>query len=654
MLQQKLFQKPYIKPMRKPSSPGTITDTAQRDAGKTPPKINPFLSIKGKLLIFTLCISLIPICIITTIYYFTAANALKRQILQDMTAIAESRRVHLLEFIKGRKERAIDFASDGFIRDRLEKINRGELLEPATVTALSRHLSMNKKPLDVNIIQIDVMDMDGNVVVSTNGEMVGKDMSKEAAFREGKHSSYIEQYAPDPAQGQASRLRVCTPVTSREASETVGVLVNVYDLAALNEITANRAGMGETGEVVLGQRRGDNIAFLNSLRYAPDAPLALSISLNSREAEPMRLALEESDGAIIAPDYRGADVVAAYQYMPSVDWGLVAKIDVAEAFAPLNTLRIVALVVGLVAAAVVSGVGIFFAISTSRPIRELTDATERFGAGDLDHRARVSRKDEIGSLSKSFNNMAQNLANEITGRKKAQEELKKTVTELERSNAELEQFAYVASHDLQEPLRKVSAYTQLLERRYKDKLDADANKFINYAVDAALRMQGLINDLLTYSRVHTRGTPFEPVDCSAVFDYVIANLQAAIEESGAVVTHDTLPTVVADDTQLIQLFQNLIGNAIKFRSDKAPQVHVSAEKKGKEWLFSVRDNGIGINSRYLDRIFTIFQRLHKRTDYSGTGIGLAICKKVVERHGGRIWVESEPGKGTTFYFTIPV
>lgn len=237
---------------------------------------------------------------------------------------------------------------------------------------------------------------------------------------------------------------------------------------------------------------------------------------------------------------------------------------------------------------------------------------------------------------------------------KTRRELEESVAELGRSNAELQQFAYVASHDLQEPLRMVSSYTQLLAKRYKGKLDADADEFIAYAVDGATRMQRLIHDLLAYSRVSTRGRDFEAVSLEAVLMYALDNLKKAIEESGAVVTHQELPVVTGDERQLVQLFQNLLSNAIKFGGNQPPRVHVSAKSADSAWLVSVRDNGIGLEPQFADRIFVIFQRLHNRAEYPGTGIGLALCKKIVERHGGRIWVESELGKGATFYFTIPV
>ena len=238
-------------------------------------------------------------------------------------------------------------------------------------------------------------------------------------------------------------------------------------------------------------------------------------------------------------------------------------------------------------------------------------------------------------------------------RRRAEAAMQEALAELKRSNADLEQFAYVASHDLQEPLRMVSSYTQLLEKRYRDKLDDDARDFIGFAVSGANRMQRLIQDLLTYSRVQTRGRVPEPVDAHAALGSALANLRAAIEESGAIVTNDDLPPVLADETQLVMLFQNLIGNAVKFRGPAPPHIHISAKKKENMQEFSVTDNGIGIEPEYREKIFVIFQRLQHRDRYPGTGIGLALCKRIVQRHKGDIWFESTPDSGTTFFFTLP-
>jgi light-regulated signal transduction histidine kinase (bacteriophytochrome) len=280
----------------------------------------------------------------------------------------------------------------------------------------------------------------------------------------------------------------------------------------------------------------------------------------------------------------------------------------------------------------------------------------------------------MGEFSESFNSMVSSLAeardqlkkdaeellranaslkDEISRRKETEKALQSTLSQLERSNAELQQFAYVASHDLQEPLRMISSYVKLLERRYKGRLDNDADEFIAFAVDGAKRMQGLINDILQLSRLGTREKSLKTTNCEAILQEALTNLRASIDNCCAQVTHDPLPVMTVDPTQLVQLFQNLVGNAIKFRGKDDPRIHISARPSDGWWLLSVGDNGIGIDPKDSNRIFGIFQRLHGRGEYSGTGIGLAICRKIVEGHGGKIWVQSEPGKGATFFFTLP-
>ena len=258
-------------------------------------------------------------------------------------------------------------------------------------------------------------------------------------------------------------------------------------------------------------------------------------------------------------------------------------------------------------------------------------------------------RDEKGQL-RGFGKITR----DITERRRAEEHLTKTMEDLKRSNEELGQFAYVASHDLQEPLRMVASYTQLLAQRYKGRLDSDADEFIAFAVDGCNRMQGLIQDLLSYSRAGANAEPLREISCEGAFEKTLRNLRPTIQDSGAMVTHDSLPTIMTDETQLIQVLQNLIANAIKYHGAEPPLIHVSATRNsGNEWVFSVRDNGMGMEPQYFERIFILFQRLHGQKEFAGTGIGLAMCKKIVDRLGGRIWVESQPTKGSTFYFALP-
>ncbi|MDI6854139.1 MAG: ATP-binding protein [Deltaproteobacteria bacterium] len=284
----------------------------------------------------------------------------------------------------------------------------------------------------------------------------------------------------------------------------------------------------------------------------------------------------------------------------------------------------------------------------------MEDITEVKQAQDALKKAYAELEQRVATRTQELALANRELQREIEERKRAEELLLQKAEELARSNADLEQFAYLVSHDLQEPLHVASGFVQLLARRYRDKLDAKANEFIARALESLSRMEQQIKDILEFSRVTTRGKEFALVDTNAVLDQVLKDLGATIHKKKARITHEPLPEVMADRAQLERVFQNLIGNALKFSGDQPPRVHIGAERLNGEWRFSVRDQGIGIDPRHFQRIFLMFERLHPREEYPGTGIGLAICKKIVERHGGRIWVESQPGRGATFYFTIPV
>ncbi|HEY4845754.1 MAG TPA: ATP-binding protein [Candidatus Dormibacteraeota bacterium] len=393
---------------------------------------------------------------------------------------------------------------------------------------------------------------------------------------------------------------------------------------------------------------GDLSALVQSETDAASSALAATLTrlrteIQAAEAESSREIATIRSGQPLGPEAAGevvlVDTVRATAASVGDELALQIRISAADAQRAASQSTQLVILASLLGAAITLAVAIIVTLSISRPLRRLRASADRIAAGELVEPPPSKRRDEIGSLSGAMTTMVRTL-NQQTN-------------ELKRSNADFEQFAYVASHDLQEPLRMVSGFTGLLKRRYGGKLDADADEYIEFAVAGANRMQALINDLLSYSGLNREQIAGKPVDTQVVLDQALANLQMAIEERSAMVSSGQLPTVWANQGMLVRLFQNLIGNALKFCKAERPIVRVQAERRGGEWAFSVADNGIGIEPQYRDRIFLLFQRLHKQSEYPGTGIGLAVCKRIVERNGGRIWLESEVGKGTTFFFTLP-
>ncbi|MGI2335908.1 MAG: sensor histidine kinase [Dehalogenimonas sp.] len=466
----------------------------------------------------------------------------------------------------------------------------------------------------------------------------------------------LQPYLGSPRESKATgflRIPYGVPVTDSQG-QLLGVLSGDISLFKLGAATQNSKIYSDADTTVMDIREG-GIVLVSS-----DPQLVLTQVPTDDEA--INLLLAGESGAIEIT-HEGSKEIVGFTPVPALPWGVLVSTPSTKALSLVNTLILNSgIITGSIVfvAAVVGGI---LMLGVTRPIRRLAHTATLIGRGNLDVEVTTSGTDEIGDLSRAIKNMVSELKTtlvsrdrlekEVLERKQAEDTLKQTLAELESSNEELERFAYVASHDLQEPLRMVASYVQLLERRYKDKLDADANDFINFAVNGTKRMQNLINDLLAYSRVDSRGQPLVSVDMNQVLDTAISNLKLAIEETKTVITHETLPEVTADQSQMIHVFQNLISNAIKFHGKEPPQIHISVKQQEKDWEFSFRDNGIGIEPKYFDRIFQIFQRLHGH-EFAGTGIGLAITKKIVERHGGQIWVKSEFGQGTTFSFTLPI
>jgi len=608
------------------------------------------MSIKRKLLILFLAFTAIPMGLVGSAGYYFAQKTIEKNSIAQLGVIADLK-VEIIETVFENLKSRMAIAQDyynikknlplvaGYLDDR----EAPEYLQAERM--LDGQLKAWKKVREV--VDFMLVGPDGRIAYAMSERHKNEDLGAplpdpgNRAFEEGKKGIYYGEIFRNRAEDGRFGMLLTAPVRSGDEKELLGVIAIEVDMAPIYRMIQDTSGLGDTGETLIGKKVDGQALFLNPLRHDGEAALERTVSFGSGQAYPIQEAVSGRGGQGLSLDYRGEEIIAAWRYMPLLGWGIVAKIDASEAFAPVNRIRGITITVAVLALIMCVMAAYALASTISGPILELQKGTEIVGRGDLEYRVGSDRKDELGQLSRAFDCMAESLKKTTASR-----------NELERSNEELQQFAYVASHDLQEPLRMVSSYTQLIAKRYKGKLDEDADEFIGFAVDGANRMQRLIQDLLTYSRVDRGGRSFETTDMGEVMEQAKSNLQAAIEESGAVIKNGKLPEVRGDRTQLVQLFQNLMGNAIKFRGERPPEIDVSSETGGKDITFSLSDNGIGIEPDYFARIFIIFQRLHRR-EYAGTGIGLALCRKIVERHGGRIWLESEPGKGSTFYFTLP-
>ena len=608
-----------------------------------------FWSIKRKLLIFALCISLIPILVITILFYLSARGSVEKQINQKMIAVAESKALHIEAFLKTIRGRTIDFCSDGYIRDKLDIINQKVLLEQDAVVDLSSHLKNNKMPLDPDIASITVLNTTGTVVASTIKSIIGNDFSNHEEFVHIVSKNKKEVFTHRPHFQQYlnhSTMEVAAPVTSMESGQTIGIIINAYNQEIINDITSNREGMGNSGEIVIGLKEDGTIQFINTLKYTPGATTTLKIPLNDEAAEPMRLALEGKYGTIIGHDYRDINVIAAYRYIPSIGWGLVAKMDKAEAFAPLTVLRNIAIILGGVSSIAVILVGISFSISTSRPINRLTAAAKKISNGNYDYSVEIDRHDEIGALAVSFNNMTSKLTHEINEHEKAE-------ARLTGLNKELEAFCYSVSHDLRAPLRGIEGFSRALEEDYADKFDLQGKDYLRRICTASHKMDNLITDLLDLSRITRSKMKHEKVDLSALVKSKALELQETEPER-------QVEFVIAEgdctdgDTKLLKIaIDNLMDNAWKFTGKHSQaRIEFGISLQDGESVYFISDDGVGFDMTYADKLFGAFQRLHSITEFEGTGIGLATVNRIIQRHGGNIWAEGEIGQGAKFCFTL--
>jgi len=544
--------------------------------------------------------------------------------------------------------------------------------------------------LDLLVIEPEL----GMVIAATDRGEQGKFKENRPYFFNGKKGPYVQNpYYSYQFQGLA--MTFSAPILSR-AGTLLGVLAGRGDLTEINDIVTRSSGMYQSEDVFI----VDNASLLlTQPRFISDA----SVPQRGIRTEVVNRCLSHSSGSLSTTDYRGVATLSAYRWLSESQLCLVVKVDQAEAYGPVNAFRNKVAILGAIVLAAAALLGLGLATSISRPVLAMQKGVQGFRRGELGVRLPETSRDELGDLARAFNEMAtergrveqelqkhrdqlERLVEERTGelekevieRRRAEEELRshrdhleervtERTRELARSNAELEQFASVATHDLQEPLRKIQTFGDLLATTSSEVLDENARGYVQRMRDAAGRMRNLINDLLSFSRVSSQVQPYAPVDLNRLTQEVLSDLEALIAETGGRVDVGDLPTIDADAAQMRQLQQNLIGNALKFHKPEEPPLvkikgrildgpgNGAAAMSPAESTceITIEDNGIGFDEKYLDRIFTIFQRLHGRDTYDGTGIGLATCRKIVERHGGSITAKSRPGEGARFIVTLP-
>ncbi len=614
------------------------------------------MKLRNKILLLFLLICQLPVLLTGYLAYRINHKALEQEAISALVATNLQKSIRVSHWINDARRDVEYLAAIPLFREQLPQ----EISRHGTPSAV--HKQYHHEMLDHYLrpilakgpfIELFILrPSDGVVMVSTDKRQEDKIKGDRDYFSKGQQATYVEQVYYSMSIGQPGMV-ITTPIRDL-AGGLVAVLAGRLNLKELSAIMEERSGLKASEDTYLVNSQN---YFITEPRYTKDYALRRTV-----HSKGVQNALEGREGTALYANYRGVPVLGAYLYLAERKIALLTEIDQQEYLLPIKHLQRTTLGIAAFMALISLLVGWFCAEALLQPLARLVLAVNAMKADNLVFQENLPGKDEIGQLARAFAAMTgrlqqtlvsrDDLQQEIEIRKEAEKRLKEAMAQLNRSNKELEQFAYVASHDLQEPLRMVSSFVQLLGDRYRDQLDDKAQKYIHYAVDGAARMQILIQELLAFSRVSTRGLEFTEIDSLRILAEAEDNLRTAIEESGARISHDRLPIVSGDKAQLVQVFQNLLGNAIKFCRDRSPVIHVGATRRGDSWQFAVRDNGIGIDKQYAEKIFVIFQRLHTREEYPGTGIGLALCRRIVERHGGTIWFESEEGSGSTFFFTL--
>ncbi|MFH1359737.1 MAG: ATP-binding protein [Candidatus Omnitrophota bacterium] len=633
--------------------------------GKTVHKLRfKNFKIRQKLILILLVISLIPLLAVSIYNFYYAKSELEKKAIDRLKAVTLAREAHINHFIQLRQEQAKQIAG-GFLPRQLREsgLNDPEIVRgiQADINAAFYDLNLEPSGYYKNIDQktdieiIGIWDVLGTIIANTNRDLIGKKMPIEYMQNVYKQGTFFGGLEKDPLTGK-NFLIILELIRNWRTNEIVGAVSLKIRAKTLNEITTAGEGLGQTGESYIVDK---HYRMITPSRFADNAILKLSV-----KTEGTRACFRQTKAPTLYKNYRDTLVLGVQRYLPDEDWCLVTEINANEAFATTEALRNRTLVIGGLFLFVILFLTYKATESFVQPIIKLRNASSQVAQGDYDVVLHEDSQDEIGELSKVFNEMAKNLTAFKSELEEKNKELFKSLAvstqqkkELKKVNQELDSFVYTASHDLRAPLRGIASFATFLEEDYKNKLDDEGKGYIDEIRKGATKMNALIEDLLSLSRISRIKNPYEDVPIRPLIDSVLERIKVDIQkEKVRLIIAENLPTVYCDRIKMAEVFLNLINNAIKFSSKNNkdhPQVEIGYMAEDDHHKFFVKDNGIGIDPKYHEQIFGIFKRLHTDKEYEGTGAGLSIIKRVIDDHHGKIWIESKLGQGAAFFFTIP-